>query len=319
MALGQACLYFLPGQRERLFDTGATDPNDPYRIRHWRLSNTAGMSLRIAHPNPPPGHIAATKAARLLRPAFPQQELEGKITSVTLSGGDCPGRFDHRDRFAPWTLALLGCFLGERLRPDDPRLRQVRDDRMIVNTVYGLAGQLPDADPTAGDGLERLFSLGLYVDRGSDGFASQGGYAYDRAFVREQLARDGDPRWTGAGTRIGTTAYSQCALGLGDYACGPLARVHVPHIYGRMLLMALFHELTLHHFDRRISRTSRYLANLRPGDDPDPNGRINALHRAFIAFTNHGWQREITSRTQGAELFARQTRALDLDGAYRLV
>jgi len=264
-----------------------------------------------------------TKAARLVRPAFPQQVIEGKIAPIVLEGADgCQTRFNLDDAFSPLVLRLLSCLGGAALQADSPRLQQVRDDRMLVNVAYGLSGPAPDGDPDAQQAFERLFSLALYVDRGSDGFAGQGGHAYDQAFVAERLRADASRRWADIGTLSGCSGYSNCLMGFGDYVCGPVARVHVPYIYGRMLLLALFYELTLRYFDRRITDRSTALQETNPKDHPDfldQTAAINRLHRDFIAFTNDRWFRELTTQTQGAELFAQQTRALDLDAAYLLV
>lgn len=89
-----------------------------------------------------------TKAARLLRPAFPQQELEGKIAKLSLTGPGCHNQtFDHTHAFSPIVLCLLETLTGIGLPEASERLRQVCDDRMVVNCAYGLAGPAPGGRP----------------------------------------------------------------------------------------------------------------------------------------------------------------------------
>jgi len=263
-----------------------------------------------------------TKAARLLRPAFPQQELEGKITRISLRGaGDCED-FDHTRAFSPIVLYLLERLTGQDYAKEPKRLLQVRDDRMVANVAYGLAGPSPGDDPFAREAFERLFSLALFVDRGKDGFANQDGYAYDKEFVRKLLDAQANRRWEAVGTLYGYTNFSNIAMGTGAYFCGPVARVHVPHIYGRMLLLALFFELTFAHFDRLITAATK---NALPhqgksGDDPEAaSNAFGRFHQQFLRFTNDHWFHEVTSQTQGAEIFRLQTRALGLEAKYALI
>lgn len=260
-----------------------------------------------------------TKSARLLRPAFPQQGLEGKLPEIGLLNWGTAPRFTAEHPFSPIVLALLQDMLPG-LRIDAERLLQVRDDRMFVNVVYALAGPPPNSAPASHDAFERLFSLALYLDHAADGFASQAGYAYDRDFIRQRLTAQTDRRWQGIGSLYGTTSYSHVAVGFGDYFAGPVARVHIPQVHGRMLLLALCHELTLRHFDRLVTVATRGLAALDgpPGVDAAGEG-FSELQRRFIRFTNDHWFRQVTSQTQGSETYERITKALGLQAQYALV
>jgi hypothetical protein len=266
-----------------------------------------------------------TKSVRLLRPAFAQQSLEGKLPQVCLANWIRSPCFDTADAFSPIVAALLEAITGIDLRKEPQRQRraQIRDDRMFVNVAYALAGPAPGADPDAQDAFERLFSLALYVDHGADGFAGQDGYAYDKAFVRAELAVHADRRWQGMGSLSGSTNYSRAALGFGSFFAGPVTRVHVPGVHGRMLLLALFYELTLRRFDRLATCATRTIAKLADADAgaalAAAGSRFSRLQRSFIQFTNDHWFRTVTSQSQGVETFERITAALGLDARYALV
>ncbi|MBK1632949.1 hypothetical protein CKO31_19780 [Thiohalocapsa halophila] len=270
--------------------------------------------------------LAFTKGARLLRSAFAQQSVEKKIQDVKLVLGDADAVF-HREAFSPVVEALLIKLTGWRFADptDRRRLQQLRDDRMVVNLAYALAGPPPSADPAARDAMQRLFSLALFVDRGADGAASQGGYAYDRDFVLGQLGECVNRRWAGLGSLYGSTNYSQVALGFGDYFAGPVARMHVPEIHGRLLLLVLLHDLTLTWFDRCITRITHDLANLDATATADSKplqragAHIAAFQQRFIRFTNDHWFRTVTTQTQGLETHRLMTRAFGLDDKYQLV
>ncbi|WP_058558229.1 hypothetical protein [Thiohalocapsa sp. ML1] len=281
--------------------------------------------------------LTFTKSARLLRAAFPEQRSEGKLHNVVLlEGAQEIRRFDGSRSVNPIVHKLLGLLLGPDAEPSDQRptehdlsrclqnrLAAVRDDRMVVNVAYGLAGPPPGADPAALDALRRLFSLALFVDRGRD--AGADGWVYDRDFVAGQLAMQAEQRWAGLGTLIGCTNYSQAAVGCGALFCGPIARIHVPHIYGTMLVLSLLFELILAHFERRIAAETLRLQ--APGGKRRPNTelqaaklrRIECLHQDFIRFTNRTWLRHVSSQLQGEELFQRQAAALGLEAQYALV
>ena len=271
--------------------------------------------------------LALVKGTRLLRPAFAEQGIERKLGKLTLTCAHESHSFQH-EPLSPIVIALLKQLTG--IDFDDAkhrdRLLQIRDDRMVVNAAYALAGPSPGPDPAAQDAFQRLFGLALFVDRGKDGFASQGGYAYDRGFVETRLEQCVNRRWQGVGSLYGSTNYSHVAVGFGDYFAGPVTRVHLPHIHGRMLLLVLFHELTLGYFNRCITEVTREIEGL---DRQDPATRPDRLQHAgeiasdfqrrFIRFTNDHWYREVTSQTQGTETYDLLNRVFALEEKYALV
>lgn len=257
-----------------------------------------------------------TQAVRRLRPAFPEQHVEGKLRTVQLREGKAATVcFRHDHDFSPVVLRWLELLTGAGLA-DASRLRHVGDDRMYVNLAYGFAGPRP-ISKAGEEAFRRAFALALYVDREKDGWASQGGYAYDRAFVLEGLQSDTYRRWAGVGTLFGFTGYSAAAMGFGATFNGPIARVHLPFIYDRMILLALFYEASLVYFQRRITVAT---VELEPFAHFDAITRdFGNIHKAFIEFTNDHWFRRLTHQTQGVELFDLMTEKLGLADKYALV
>lgn len=273
-----------------------------------------------------------TKVARILYPSFIEQWDEKKIDDIHLFRHGAPEpregfgiRRDLRQlsgvpesgQYSPLVRHFLARFFGkERFRypgPEWARLGQVADDRLFVNVAYGPAGPAP-ADPAAREVAERLFSLALYVDQGSDGWRALEGFAYDPGFTRQEMAQQSLDRWRGLGIVSGYTNFSNVHLGFGGFFNGVVAPSHVPHIYGRMLLLALFYKTSLQHYERRVTLAT---AQLEQGDDPAE--RFRHLRRDFIEFTNNYWFREITAQMQGQEIFRLQNLGLRLDEDYALI
>jgi len=250
-----------------------------------------------------------TNQARIIYPSFIEQVFEGKITLVTLETADEKIEFKHQDDISPIVLYLLKRFFSnadkKQLRE---RLDYLPDDRMVVSPAYGLAGQqLKQAD------IKRLFSLALYVDRDAGTFDALDGYAYDPKFVNELLERDSLGRWMGLGNYSGYCGYANAYLGFGDFFNNVIAPSHVPYIYGRMLTLALFYQMALRHYNRRINYATKQLS--KNGETTE----FQRLRKPFILFTNSYWFREVTNQVQGIEVFNLQTQALGLEAEYSLI
>lgn len=254
-----------------------------------------------------------TYSARLLRASYPEQQKEDKINSLRLVLGNEPTTFTPAQPFSAIVERLLRQFF-DCPQIGDRAFENHRDDRMFVNVAYGLAGSVPPSDHEASAAFRRLFSLALYLERGASGFDSEGGFPYDRRFTEDHLSQDAYTRWEGIGTLMGYTDYSNAYAGYGPFFRRVIAPVHVPHIYGRMLALALLYRATLQHFDRRITPATDELS--REGHLAEA---FQKLHKHFIEFTNKHWFRELTPQGQGVEIFAKQTAAMRLDAHYELV
>lgn len=272
-----------------------------------------------------------TKHARILYRSFVEQLVEGKFENQRLEGKDRDlpiGWTPQEESLSPIIAWLLRRFfmprgadaayekaLAERLR-----LQYLCEERMFVNVAYALCGERP-VDALAQEQRERLFSLALYVDRESDTWASEGGYAYDREYTRALMKGEDDgkdprhrlDRWRGLGILSGYGPYSNAYLGDGGFFSNIVAPRHVPYHYERMLILVLFYQLTLRGYNRRITHaTARLIAS-----GSDPGSAFRTLRRGFIEFTNNYWFREVTLAIQGQEIFARQVAAAELDAEYQ--
>lgn len=263
--------------------------------------------------------LRATRVLRQLRPAFPGQLAESKLPKLALISKSVNGEtndalFDGHQMFSPVLLHLINRCLQRKLTDDDPRLDQIADDRMVVNVAYPLAGPLPGGDDARGE-FRRLFSLAMYVDRGADTFAAANGHAYDPDFIHQLSEAWVYRRWESVGSLYGFTNYSNVALGFGQFFADVVTRIHMPRIYGRMLLKALFYELTLNWFERRVASMSMQLIER---DDRNMEA-FRRLHADFMEFTNVHWFPQLTRQVQGQEIFDLQVRALRLQERYELV
>jgi hypothetical protein len=250
-----------------------------------------------------------TNQARIVYPSFIEQIDEDKFTPVTLKTAQEKIEFKHKDNISPIVLYLLKRFF---FNADEKQLRERLDylpnDRMVVSPAYGLAGQsLKPAD------MKRLFSLALYVDRASDTYDGLDGYAYEPKFVNELLEKDSLGRWIGLGNYSGCCGYANAYLGFGGFFNNVIAPSHIPYIYGRMLTLALFYQMALRHYNRRINYATKQLS------EDEKTTEFQRLRKQFIRFTNSYWFREVTSQVQGIEIFNLQTQALELEAEYSLI
>jgi len=250
-----------------------------------------------------------TNQARIIYPSFYEQVQEKKITLVTLKTAEKSVEFNYQDKISPIVLFLLKRFF---VNADENKLKQglqyLPDDKMVVSPAYGLVGPaLKSADS------KRLFSIALYVDRKSDTYDTLDGYAYDPQFVEGLLERDGLARWFGLGNYSGYCGYANAYLGFGWFFNNVIAPSHVPYIYGRMLILALFYQMALRHYNRRINYATKQLS------EKGTTSQFQELRKEFILFTNTYWFREVTSQVQGIEVFDLQTKALQLEDEYALI
>jgi|GEM_PF-3519570 hypothetical protein len=260
-----------------------------------------------------------TKLARILFASFKEQQEEHKIARIILKtpifSASMPPESSQlliepiANKLADHPVNhLLKCFFGERANPAylDENFHHFYDDRMFVNVSYGYCGsQL--SKQTA----NKVFALALYVDTPSDAFCD--GYAYDPKFTKALLSRDSNARWVETGTYAGFNHYANAHLGQGYFFCQVIASIHVPYIYGRMLLMTLFYQASLRHYRERLMRLTA-----------DLEGEINfeqtqKLRKELLLFTNAYWFHEITSQSQGIEVFNKQQAALGLEQEYLFI
>ena len=218
------------------------------------------------------------------------------------------------------------------------RLTHLPDDRMFVSVAYGLSGNLPENQQET----QRAFSYALYVDDDSMFFSHLDDYCYSRQFIEQQMDREIYKRWQDTGTWAGFSEHCNAYMGANRFFDESIAERHIPYIYNRMLLSALFYQLSLNFYNRRITeqtnrlikpiyfgRIERRLRRYRLGRKglefckrallsvgklwqfiSPPFGK---LREDFILFTNQYWFKELTSQVQGKEQFKMQLAPLELE------
>jgi hypothetical protein len=253
-----------------------------------------------------------TNQARIVYASFFEQVKEGKFPFLTLTIAEESKEFDKEDELSPLIPFLLNKFLNVDEDKLKERLKHLADDRMIVSPAYGLAGIAPQT-PQERAHIKRLFSLALYVDWERSIWDDLGGYAYDRKFTNELLERDSLERWQELGTYEGFCNYANAYLGFDWFFNDVVAPSHVPYIYGRMLILALFYQMTLRHYNRRINYATSALS------EEGKTSEFRKLRQEFIKFTNTYWFHEVTNQIQGIEIFELQTKALGLETEYALI
>jgi len=284
--------------------------------------------------------LGFTRLARVIYPSFAEQWEEGKLAAeVRLEGNSIvpPVTWKPYARAGETTLMpdpgkalsevlrdLLKRFFGDGPFGDRADLESflntyadIDDDRLFVSVSYGLAGPPPET-PERASRLRRLFSLALFVDRPEDTFPDCGDHAYDRAWLESALARASLGLWEETGQYAGFTDMSNAYLGHGEYFNGIVAPRHVPHIYERMLIMALFYRASLRRYSRQVADATGLLT----AEDSHVNAgrkRFRNLRRRFIDFTNRYWFHELTGQLQGKQVFGQQQQALGLTEEYAFI
>lgn len=262
-----------------------------------------------------------THQARLIYASFYEQAAEGKLPKLLLKTSKTELHFN--DKFDAKTgertpvlsrilVHLLQYFFKTTEQALTERLQFLPDDRMFVSVAYGLSGLTPTQQASRAD-LERLFSLALFVDRQEDTYEAAGGYAYDAEFMQALMKEQTLRRWATINSYSGYGSYANVYMGFGYFFNHVIAPSHVPFIYERMTLLGLLYQLTLRHYNRRISYATHALSEHK---ETKP---FRELRAQFILFTNNYWFREVSSQTQGIEIFERQIQGLGLEKEYALI
>ena len=274
-----------------------------------------------------------TKLARILFPSFTEQTDEGKIAKIKLTTpmGEFVAHKESNDlaieafdeKFSGHNVAgehpiafLMQCFFGQQAKPVyfKTGYHQFYDDRMFVNVAYGYHGAV-FPEPLS----EQLFALALYVDQPSDTFPAFKGYAYDSGFTAALMAQQRSTRWQANGLNYGFTQYSNAYVGQDWFFCNITAPKIIPHIYGRMLLLTLFYQASLRHYNHRLTEQTRLLVKENKNNRNIRLKAIQNLRKDFISFTNVYWFHDVTAQTQGQEIFRLQQQALELQREYAFI
>lgn len=281
--------------------------------RRWKQL----QSLQLEH------WLRYTRFVRQLYPSFKEQYQEEKIAQIRLvrPGFDDVIAFDQHhpvemripehvgQNISAPIKTLLGyfypCEQNSARLPFPDEYRDVYDDRMFVNVSYGLNG--PQLDKNS---LSRLYALALFVDRRTDAWIN--GYAFNPNTAQQFMKEQSLHLWDEIGTFFGCTDYSHVALGSGTFFNQKIAPIHMRFIYERMLIQALLYRASLHLYSRQVALGTEALLNQN-------RTSIRQLHKDFIRFTNQYWFHNVTTQTQGKQLFTLQQNQLGLHTQYQII
>ncbi len=265
-----------------------------------------------------------TRHVRLIYPSFPQQNDENKIAPIHLIRKDKETVTAFKDKiekiqihpkpshdFSPVISEFLKAFAKEpeKLKETLENYSHFYDDRMFVSVAYGIAGKkLPKAS------LQRINTLVSHVDRQeAEGFSDMDGYAYTPKVILEKTRKNAFSLWEGLGGYYTYTDFSNTYLSNGADFRTYIAPEHIPHIYDRMLIQALFYQATLRHYDNQICAETD---NIIKQDDLKG---IRKQRGEFVKFTNQYWFHTVTSQMQGKEIFNLQQQALGIQDHYAIL
>lgn len=286
--------------------------NDPHREAYQKLQLEAWLRF--------------TRLGRQLYPTFTEQWSEKKIAALKLTiPGEPPINALYKEvpkeipRFSehlsPIIVRLVGEFFDQPIADTLKRDIRLFDDRMFVSVAYGLAGAKHTEDV-----LGRIKALMATTDRFADTFDDFGGYAYDPRAVGGYLEGTEFGFWAGMGGHYVFNDMVNAYLYNGWFFRSVIAPKHIPCLYDRMLIQALFYQASLRHYDHRITQSTSDLLGEKQGKQgSDPINQILGQRKEFIQFTNQYWFRELTNQMQGKEICRLQQSGLGIEGHYGLL
>ena len=284
-----------------------------------------------------------TRLARILYPTFTEQELENKISRITLNKKDDKNGhkqiiFDGVKEVKEASFStnvgkdiskvIVEGFLSEFFTCTDTsdqkkfpyffeQYQEQYDDRMFVNASYSPVGQT-FKEPE----LKRLFTFALYVDRPQDVIEpNHNGYVYHPETIEERVNKQSYTLWDGTGVRYGFTDFSNVYFGTGWFFRNVTGPRHVAYIYERMTLQALLYQNSLRHYTREITNltTGMVTKDGQPNLNHQSRDEIRQLTSHFIQFTNQYWFHDISDQLQGKDIFRLQQQALELERNYAFI
>ncbi|HID38503.1 MAG TPA: hypothetical protein EYP36_03195, partial [Calditrichaeota bacterium] len=254
-------LYQLKKQEETATLYDAKENNISYFINKDKKNTTLYQQLIMED------WMHFSRLVRLIYPSFEQQTVEDKIAPIHLiKDGTKISAYDYQktipetkikipksagENFSPVILEFIKAFAK---RPENVE-KQVKqsvdfyDDRMFISVAYGIAGPALPAHS-----LEGINTLVSHIDRQeADGWDKlEGGYAYTPQVIREKTKKQAYSLWEGLGVYYTFTDFSNTYLSTGGEFRSYIAPDHIPHIYDRMLIQALFYQASLRHYDNEI-------------------------------------------------------------------
>lgn len=268
-----------------------------------------------------------TRLARQLYPTFVEQAREKKIAPLVLCRGNQPGITALNEGFltipspqessqylSPIIKTLITSFYNNK-QPITKWLEQdsaLYDDRMFISVAYGLPESVvKPSTPEAKAHLKQTQALVAYTDRGVDAWVD--GYPYDPQYIENDLKDKKLSLWEQAGTTYFYTDMVNAALGGGWFFNTTIAPKHIPNLYDRMLIQALFYQASLRYYDQTITASTSQLLDHQQTD------AIEGQYERFIRFTNQYWFRDLTQQMQGKMIGHLQQQGLGLTTHYEQI
>ncbi len=263
-----------------------------------------------------------TRLGRQLYPTFTEQRNEGKIAPLEFTAPKLTEPLRALDKevsrhfpksseyLSPLLIHLVQQFFADDIKQKLKDEIRLFDDRMFVSVAYGLAGE----EKLAEDKRNRIKALIATTDRFADTWSEMDDYAYSQTAIDRIMQNTEFDFWADIG---GHFIYNDMVNGYlynGWFFCNIIAPKHIPYIYDRMLIQALFYQASLRHYNHQITETTKALL-----DDQEKTEVIKKQREDFIRFTNQYWFPELTNQMQGKETFRLQQRGLGLQADYERI
>lgn len=264
--------------------------------------------------------------ARKIYLSFPEQFTEGKIPlSVKIelgskenSKGYTKAHIFSEDKFKykdinPVKSEIIDGLVSEFLGYDesvDNCFQGLLDDRMVVFTFLGFAGELRSTCKDTIDEHEALFSRIMYVDQAGEG------YEYNKKFVRAKMKDLVYRRWSGYGSLYGYTRYSSAYTGFGNKFIENVFQ-DFNSMYYQLALISLYYRSSLISFSDEVAKTTQKLVNMK--DQADNRELFLSLKANFMQFSNHYWFQEVTNQDQGIEIFEFYKKSFEFETMYKQI
>lgn len=202
---------------------------------------------------------------------------------------------------SPIIIFLLQQFFKSQAAALEIWLKQniaLYDDRMFISVAYGLAGK-QHTDET----LHKINTLAGFTDRVADCWVDD--YPYTAEVTDRYLQGKCFDLWKAVGSNYFYTDRVNAYVSNGGFFRRSIATCHIPHLYNRMLVQALFYQASLRDYDHKMTETTLTLPAAQLKD--------------FIRFTNQYWFPELTDQMQGKEIFRLQQQGLNLQLHYERI
>lgn len=266
-----------------------------------------------------------SRLARQLFPSFIEQEEEGKIAKMSLSKGEGKKLIESFESeitpsFPKSSGEQLSPIVREVLLEFFPKKDQslvkkwlntsfrLYDDRMFVSVAYSLSGAQHSQRT-----LKLINTLAAVTDRVADVWTAFDNHPYSPDALKRYLEGSQFDFWKDQAATYVYTDVANAYVSRGGFYRDIIADTHIPYIYDRMLVQALFYQTSLRYYDHAITNKTQQLLSDKTGK---PAASMTALLGEFIKFTNQYWFKEVTNQMQGKEIFKLQLNRLGLDAQF---